>query len=135
MDLSAVNWVAILVAAVSAFILGGIWYGPLFGKTWQRLSELSDEDVQQGHPAKIFGGALVLTLVMAASLGLLLQLHPAPNLGSGLAAGALLGLTLIAASQGINFLFARKPLQLWFIESGYMVVLMAMMGAILGAWR
>ena len=135
MDLSALNWLAVIVATVSAFVLGGIWYGPIFGKAWQRLSNLSDDDLQQGHPAKVFGGAFALTLVMATSLALLLQLHPAPDLDTGLTAGALLGVTLIAASQGINFLFARKPLQLWLIESGYMVVLMALMGAIIGAWR
>lgn len=135
MDLSALNWLAIAVATMSAFALGGVWYGPVFGKAWQRLSDLSDEDLQRDHPAKIFGGAFLLTLVMATALALLLQLHPAPDLDTGLSAGTLLGVTLIAASQGINFLFARKPLKLWLIESGYMVLLMALMGAIIGAWR
>ena len=32
MTISALNWLAVLVAAVSAFVVGGIWYGPLFGK-------------------------------------------------------------------------------------------------------
>lgn len=135
MDLSQLNWLAVAVAAVSAFILGGIWYGPVFGKSWQGLAGVTDEDIQQGNPAVIFGGAFVLNLVMATTLALLLQLHPAPSLVSGLSAGALLGLCFIATSIGINYLFARKTLQLYLIEAGYMVVLMALMGAILGAWR
>jgi hypothetical protein len=30
-----VNWLAVLVAAVVTFVLGGVWYGPLFGKVWR----------------------------------------------------------------------------------------------------
>jgi hypothetical protein len=26
-----INWLAVLVAAVVTFVLGGLWYGPLFG--------------------------------------------------------------------------------------------------------
>ncbi len=135
MDLSSINWLAVAVSAASAFIVGGIWYGPIFGKAWQRLAEVSDEEIQSANPAVIYGGAFALTLVMASSLALLLQLHPAPDLVSGLSVGGLLGITLIAASQGINYLFSRRPLALWLVDAGYMVLLMAVMGAILGAWR
>ncbi len=135
MDLGSINWLAVLVSAVSAFVLGGIWYGPVFGKAWQRMEGVTDEDIQGGNTPLIFGGAFVLNLVMASSLALLLQLHPAPGLGSGLAAGGLLGLAFIATSYGISYLFSRKPLTLWLIDAGYMVVFMALMGAILGAWR
>jgi len=38
MDLSNVNLVAVLVAALVAFIVGWLWYGPLFGKAWMKLS-------------------------------------------------------------------------------------------------
>ena len=135
MDLGSINWLAVVASAVSAFVLGGIWYGPIFGKAWQRLEGISDEQMQGGHMPMIFGGALVLNLVMATSLALLLQLHPAPALISGFAAGGLLGLGFIASAYGISYLFGRKPLALWLIDAGYMVVFMALMGAILGAWR
>ena len=45
MDISQLNWLAILVATVAAFALGGVWYGPVFGKAWQRLVGISDEDI------------------------------------------------------------------------------------------
>ncbi|MDJ0878959.1 MAG: DUF1761 domain-containing protein [Halieaceae bacterium] len=135
MDLGSINWLAVLASAVSAFVLGGIWYGPVFGKAWQRLEGLADEELQDGHAPMIFGGAFVLNLVMASTLALLLQLHPAPALVSGFTVGGLLGLTLIATSYGISYLFGRKPFALWLIDAGYMVVFMALMGAILGAWR
>src|SRR6185436_20582919 len=33
----AINFWAVLVVAVISMILGSIWYGPLFGKTWGRI--------------------------------------------------------------------------------------------------
>ena len=135
MSIGALNWMAIVVAAASAFVIGGLWYGPLFGKAWQSLSGLSDDEIQQGHPAKVYGGALVLNLVAAFGMGMVLQLHPSPDLASGFNVGVLIGLAFVATSFGINYLFAMKPLRLYLIDAGYLVVLMAIMGTILGAWR
>ncbi|MEK6782221.1 MAG: DUF1761 domain-containing protein [Bacteroidota bacterium] len=33
-----INWMAVLVAVVANFILGYIWYTPLFGKAWAKES-------------------------------------------------------------------------------------------------
>ena len=32
------NYLSVVIAGVSAFILGWLWHGPLFGKIWMRLS-------------------------------------------------------------------------------------------------
>ena len=135
MSIAALNWLAVVVSALSAFVIGGLWYGPLFGKAWQTLSGLSDEDIQQGHPAKIYGGAFVLNLVAAFGMGMVLQRHPSPDLVSGFNVGLLIGLAFVATTFGINYLFASKPLRLYLIDAGYMVVLMTVIGTILGAWR
>ncbi|MEM9404001.1 MAG: DUF1761 domain-containing protein [Pseudomonadota bacterium] len=135
MSIGALNWLAVVVAALSAFMIGAIWYGPLFGKAWQRSSGLTDEDIQQGHPGKIYGGAFVLNIIAAFGMGMVIQLHPSPDLGSGLNIGALIGLAFVATTFGINYLFAQKPLRLYLIDAGYMVVLMSIMGTVLGAWR
>jgi hypothetical protein len=135
MSIEALNWLAIAVSALSAFMIGGLWYGPMFGKAWQSLSGLSDDDIQKGHPAKIYGGALVLNLLAAFGMGMVLQLHPTPDVGSGFNVGVFIGLAFVATSFGINYLFALKPLRLYLIDAGYMVVLMSVMGTILGAWR
>ena len=134
MTLAAINWLAVLVAAVSAFIVGGIWYGPLFSKAWQALNGLSDEDVQQ-HAGRTFGGAFALTVVAAFGLAMIMQLHPAPGLNAGLGVGTVIGLAFVASSMGINYLFARKSMQLFLIDAGYLVLMFAVMGVIIGAWR
>ncbi|QFU74281.1 DUF1761 domain-containing protein [Halioglobus maricola] len=133
MDFSSLNWLAIVVAGVSAFVVGGIWYGPFFGKRWQALVGLSDEDIRaKGHPAVIMGSALVLTLVQATALALVIP--AGSGIGSALGSGALIGLLFVATAFGVNYLFSRNALGLWGIDAGYNVAQFALMGAIIGAF-
>ena len=136
MEFSAFNWWAILVAAVSSFVLGGIWYGPIFGKRWQAQLGLSDEKIAEGNTALIFGVSFLLTLVVAVALGALINaVVPSPGLVGGLVTGVEVALAFVATSLGINYLFARHSLALFGIDVGYMVLMFAVMGAILGGWR
>ncbi|AXK72854.1 DUF1761 domain-containing protein [Lysobacter sp. TY2-98] len=131
-EFSAINPWAVLVAAASAFMLGGLWYGPLFLKAWGRAAGI---DVTQSpkHPGRTFGTAFVLSLVAAFAMALALPKDVGVAHGAGL--GALIGLLFVATSFGINYTFARKPLTLWLIDGGYHVVQFLLYGAILGAWH
>jgi hypothetical protein len=47
MDISHINWLAIIVAGLSAFMVGGIWYSkPLFGNAWMTDSNLTMEQIE-----------------------------------------------------------------------------------------
>ena len=95
MNLSELNWLAVVVAAVSAFVLGGLWYGAIFGKAWQQQLGLSDEQVAGGNAALIFGGSFVLSLVISIGLaGLISAVIPAPALVSGLLLGLEISIVL-----------------------------------------
>jgi len=64
-DVQQLNLVAVLVAALSSFMLGGLWYSKaLFGPTWQRLAG-DARKMGEGHPAKVFGLSFVFALVAA----------------------------------------------------------------------
>ena len=131
--LGSLNWLAVLVAAASGFVIGGLWYGPLFQKPWMRLSGMTKEKGAQGSMALTFGGAYVLNLVAAAGIALL----TGPQVGwlLGLHTGAFAALFFVAPALGVIYLFEQRPLGLWFINAGYQVVNFAAMGAIVGAWR
>lgn len=54
------NWLAIIVAALANFLLGGLWYSPiLFGKRWQKENNLSDEDLKNTNQLRVFGFSLL----------------------------------------------------------------------------
>lgn len=127
-----VNYVAAAVAALSSFVVGGVWYSPiLFAKAWQREAGLSDEQVRAGA-ARAYGGSFVLSLVVAINLAFFLGRNAGVGWGAG--AGALAGIGWAAASLAIIFLFERRSLALIVIDGGYLAVAYTAMGAIIGAW-
>ena len=130
-----VNWLAVIAAALSMFVIGGVWYSPpLFDKAWRRAANLSDEDVARGNPAVIFGGAFVLTLIMAANLAFFIA-GPDTTLGFAVGAAVAAGLGWAALSVGVLALFERRPLNYFLINGGYLTIGFAVMGLILGLWR
>ena len=129
-----VNPWAVLAAALSTFLIGGLWYSPvLFAGAWQRAAGLSDEDLKRGSAARIYGGAFVLAVVMAGNLAAFLGRDA--GLAWGMTAGALAGAGWVATAFGVTYLFERRPLKLFLVNAGYQVVAFVVMGAILGAWK
>lgn len=125
-----VNWLGVIAASVSAFVLGGIWYGPLFGKKWMALVGLTEEEAAKGNMALIFGGSFVLSLVAAFVFAMFLG--PEPGVQFATSAGFAAGLFWVAATFGINYLFARKPLALWLIDGGYATLMFTLFGLLIG---
>jgi hypothetical protein len=144
MDMSSINWLAVLVAGVSAFVLGGVWYSPaLFGKAWMAENKMTVEDVKKGNASKIYGWAFILSLVMSANLAMFLADTPAECTGNcaqktdiiwGTIAGFLAGLWPFCGLAIVG-LFEHKPAKYIFINGGYLLVALTLMGAIIGVWR
>jgi hypothetical protein len=124
---------AVLAAAVSAFVLGGVWYSPvLFGKAWQRANGSAADRPPAG--AKIFAISFVLSLVMAFNLAMFLN-DPKTTLAWGAAAGFLAGFGWVGMGIGIVSLFERRPWSYVLVNGGYLTLALVWMGVILGGWR
>lgn len=136
MDFSGFNWAEVILAALSAFALGGLWYGPLFGKRWQQLNTLSDERLAQANMPLIYACAFALNFFLAMMLSLFIEI--AMMMGSGALTGALFGgflaVVFVLPPFAVNYLFARRSLSLFGIDVTYQVLQFALMGAIMGAW-
>lgn len=128
MDVSF-NWLAIALAAISSFVIGGLWYSVFFARRWQRAAGVTDEQLKHGA-ARVFGGSLILAFVMAISLAAFIGSN---GLGFGLFAGFATGATFVAAAFGVNYLFERRSPVLFAINGSYNVVSFTVMGAIIGA--
>jgi Protein of unknown function (DUF1761) len=138
-DLAAVNWAAVAVAAVAAFLLGGTWYSAIFGKLWIRLSGYTPEKVAEMKakmsPVKFLGGMLLSYGFVAVAVSFLVV---ALNL-RGAAAGACLGSILWMGPAGaITFtghLASDRHRGLFFIDAAFQFVALVTQGIILAAWR
>lgn len=131
--MGAINIWAVLAAALSSFLLGGLWYSPaLFGNVWNRHA---GRDPKGGgrHPAMVFGTAFVLALVAAAVFAMLLGANP--PLVQAVKMGALTGAAFVATSFGINYAFASRTFVLWLIDAGYHVLQFTLFGLVLGLWH
>lgn len=128
----SINWLAILGATISAFIIGGLWYGPLFGKAWMKAGAFTEQHLQSRKMGMVFGVAIILMLIAAINLEMFIG--PEGTLSFGLFAGFMTGLGWVATFLGIVYLFEKRPMSLFLINAGYCVVTLTVMGAILGNW-
>ncbi len=140
MDLTNViahlNIWAILVASLSTFVIGSIWYSSvLFGKQWMELNGFTDENVKEGGlPMTVIFGSSFLTSFLAA-FALALFLGTSADLGFGVFAGFVISVFWIGTARLSSVLFEKQKFRLFLIHAGYDLVSYVVMGAIIGVWR
>jgi F0F1-type ATP synthase assembly protein I len=128
------NWLAIVVAALSTFGLGGLWYSPvLFEKIWMKEAGITVESQKSANMVKIFGLSFLLAMVASLLLGLFLG----EDAGGGVGAlsGFLIGLGTIFTFLGIIYLFERRSFAHFLVNASYGVAALTLMGFIIGVWQ
>lgn len=137
------NYGAILVSALAAMVIGGVWYGPLFGKLWMKLVGISqsqiDEMKKKGMAKSYilnFVGYLVMAYVLSYFiLGWATSQPETSSVSIGLLTGFWLWLGLIATSSMGTVLWEGRSWKFWLLNNGYSLLKLLAMGAILGGWR
>lgn len=133
-SLAYANWLAILVSALAAFALGGLWYSPvLFAKPWMKETGVDPEKQKTRSVALAFGGTFVLQLMAAAVLSVIVR--PMNDAVYGAITGLGIGVFFVGTAMGTNYLYEGKSLKLFLINLGYAAALLTIMGAILAAWH
>jgi hypothetical protein len=132
-QISIVNWWAILTATALAFVLGGLWYGPLFGAAWLDAIGKTEADLEPS--ATPFVVSFFAALLTAVVLALLLATLKISGWIDGSVLGLWVGIGFIAAAMASDASFCRWGLKLFLIQSGYRVVYSVVMGGILGYWQ
>lgn len=128
------NYWAVLVAAISSFAVGSLWYAPfLFGKAWQAATNLTDEKLKNANMGRTFGLSFVLSVVIA--YGMAMFFGEGVDLHMGLMYGSMTAVFFVIPSLGINDLFEQRPLKLFLINAGYNLVIYTIIGGILGIWH
>ena len=125
------NWLAVFVAALSTFLIGGIWYA-VFEKSWMASNRFSSEDLKSRKMPLVFGLSFLLAFIMSLNLAMFIGKE---GMVFGTIAGFMAGFGWVALAIGIISLFENRPLKYVLINGGYMVVAFTLMGAILGAWK
>ncbi len=134
-----INLWAVLVAALAMMALGAVWYSPvLFGKQWQTMvmawTKMKEKDFKEGANIAYLGSSLAY-LVMAYVLAYLLGLLEATSWQEGVTVAGWIALGFLVTRSLTFSLFHDVRKKLWAINTGYDVVGLLMMGAIIGGWQ
>lgn len=135
-----VNYLAILIAAIISFLIGGLWYSPvLFGRRWSKEAGKSEDELKKGSQPIIY----VLTFiawcisfyVLAVMISYAVAVFSEPAFLYGMLAAFLCWFGFVAALSLIHNLFAQRSIILWLIDSGYILAAMLISGSIIAEWR
>ena len=126
--------IAVVVAALAGFLVGGIWYGPVMGKRWMGAVGLTEEQIKQGSMGLIYGGAFAFSLIASWTLAHTFATY-AVDLSFSAKVLTAFGVALgfIVPAIGTNYLFSQKNKTLFFIDAGYWLLFYSAMGTV-HAW-
>ena len=131
-----INYPAVLVATVTHFIVGGLWYGVIFSNKFKEL--IGPEKLQQmqnQNPAKALVIAFISALVLVYILAHFIQYTKARTAIDGVQTAFWLWLGFVATTQLATVVFEDRKLGLYLVNVGYQFVACAFAGVILAVWR
>lgn len=141
MDVYGINILAVLVAAVAAFVIGFMWHGPLFGRQWIRMMGIPQSEVD-AMQAKGMGpmiphmvAAFVQQIVVAFVVGIFIDALGIGDVKQALLFAALIWLGFIATTLLNGVLWEKRKLELYFFGITYHLVSLAVIALIMVLWR
>lgn len=128
-----INFVAVLVAALAAFVVSAVWY-IIFGKELAKVSAAFAEGLQKRQPWKmlvVVAQSFVIALVIAYFIGLIGNVDWLGAVGIGV----LLWVGLSAMQWVGSILWEKVPLKMAAIHAGDWLVKLVVIALIVGVWR
>jgi len=133
-----INFLAVVVAAVVAFIIGGLWYSPLlFAKLWVNAHGYSEEQVKdmQKGAAKAYAITLVCDFLIALAIAVLAGYIHLEHCVQGLKLGLLVWAGFAMPLGLTANIFSGKRITVFYIDTAYQLVYLVIMGAIIAVWH
>src|SRR5271169_1104070 len=141
MHMHSLNWLAVLVAAISTMVVGFLWYSPLlFAKPWMREMGYDPNDKaktqeMQKSAGPAYAGSLVAGFLSAFTLALILHGLGAKDVHFGIMVSFHVWLGFVATVQFTSALFMKQSMKRFAINTGYQLVCYLVMGAILSGCK
>ena len=129
----AVNWLAVLVAAIVNVVVGSLWYGPLFSGLFLRLIGKREEEIEASP--LVFPLGFVMGLVTTYVLAVIIGSAGVTTWWGGAVTGAVVWIAIGALTSANTILYEDRPVGLWLLYSSYQLVVLTIAGALFALWR
>ena len=137
MDIS-VNMLAVVVAAIAAFVVGFLWHGPVFGAQWMKMMGITKADMEAAKKQPMGGkmvGAFAQQLVIAFVLAQFASVWGAVDVMGALTLTFWIWLGFMAAILFDGVLWEKRTMNLYLFNIAYRFVSLAVMAVILVMWK
>jgi hypothetical protein len=137
MPLPQVNYLAVLVAGIVIFMLGGLWYSPvLFARRWVALMGKTEEELKAAASGPVaYVIVFICGLLTAFALAIVIHQFYPVTVGTGVLVAVLCWAGFAGATSFGTALFSGQPRGLWLINSAYNLVAFVAAAVILSLWR
>ena len=134
--MAVINYLAVLVAAIASMALGMLWYGPLFGKLWMKLSGITPQSMKKMKltPKAAMTMGFIGTLVTAYVLSHFVDLLGVTTWSGAAQFAFWAWLGLVAPVQLGAYLWEGKPFKLFVLNTAYNLVVLIVMTGIVAVW-
>jgi hypothetical protein len=131
------NYWAILAAAIACFLLEAGWY-IFFIQAWMKGVGRSEQELMGPGSLPMymkFATALVSAAVMAAAISCVTQLTGPQTAWRGIRVATALWMGFVITAWSTEYVFEVRPVSLLGINTGFWLLGMILMGAIVGGWK
>lgn len=137
----SISFVSVLVAAVVAFIIGFLMHGPIAGKLWMRLANITPTGNEKFSDmygqmfmnllANIVSAYILAVIYMFMSASGYATQTPVVN---GIICGFLVWVGFIVTNSSMDVIWMGRSFKLWMFEVVSSLIVMLAMGAIIALW-
>lgn len=125
------NLLPIIISTILSFVMGAIWYGPLFGKKWMELNGFNEKDLEKENQDKnVMMKKYGITFISALIMNIIIAMHMGAFTSNIAIPAALLNsLALVGLGTLPHYLFESKKFSHWLINAGYTIVMVIIAAA------
>jgi hypothetical protein len=134
--LGELNWLAVIVATVVYFALGGLWYAPpVFGNVWMRAAGIQMPEGQRPGPG-IYLTPLIAYFVAVIATAMLAAATGSDTVGEGIVLGLVVGVGYAVVGAAVEATFGNRPQpSTWFlITASYNLLGLVISAVIVSVW-
>ena len=136
LDHTATDFIPVVGTAFVSIPVGMLWFSPLlFGTSWLKMNKMSPDAMKKGAGANAYAVSLLSALVMSFTIWVLTGVMGLNTLPTAWSITILLWMSFTFFPSFTRTLFARKPIALMMINTGYQLANALLMATILTYWK